>query len=210
MEVLPSSSKLNDTGQIVCIDPNDLSNNSPTIPCAGSAQDGEFGRDLTFSDSTDGWVGFSYVKISDTGSELPASATSWTCVKDKVSGLIWEEKTNDGGPRDKDNTYTNHGDGRSGDATAFVATVNASGLCGAADWRLPTRLELQSLVYYSKPAPGPTIDTAWFPNTLVQYWTGTSQAGVGTNAWFVDYYDGAVGNGNRGNKFAVRLVRPGQ
>jgi hypothetical protein len=211
LEILPTTGKLNDTGQTRCIDPNDLSDTTPTIPCAGSGQDGEFGRDVLAKDGSDGRVGFSYVKISASGAELPNSATSWACVKDKVSGLVWEVKTNDGGLRDKDNAYTNYGDGRSGDASAFAAAVNATGLCGASNWRLPTRLELQGLVDYSKPYPGPTIDTAWFPNTVGDaYLTGTAYAGHASDAWGVNFRYGYVGFYDRSLHYAVRLVRAGQ
>ena len=44
-----------------------------------------------------------YTKLDAQGNELPKSASSWSCVLDNRSGLVWEVKTNDGGARDKDN-----------------------------------------------------------------------------------------------------------
>ena len=52
------------------------------------------------------------------------------------------------------------------DTAKFVADVNAAGLCGAGDWRLPTREELRSIVDYSR--YDPAIDTAWFPESAVR------------------------------------------
>ncbi|MBV5309871.1 hypothetical protein, partial [Chromatium okenii] len=69
------------------------------------------------------------------------------CVKDNVTGLIWEVKTDNTTPdlRDKDWTYTwyNSGTGTASGGTCkttgrcdtekFVADVNTSGLCGFND-----------------------------------------------------------------------------
>lgn len=193
---------LNDTGQTSCVDA------SGPLPCAGTGQDGESGRDVTAPNPRDGRAGFAFVKVSDTGADLPASATAWSCVRDRVSGLMWEVKTADGGPRDVSRTYTQWGDGRAGDASAFVADVNTAGLCGHTDWRLPSRLELQSLVDYGRPFPGPTIDTAWFPNTSpAAHWTGSAYTGVSPDAWFVLFGDGLVGSYPRSARYAVRVVR---
>lgn len=108
-------------------------------------------------------------------------------------------------------TYTNYGDGRAGDASAYVAAVNAQGLCGFTNWRLPTVTELQSLVDYGKPYPGPTIDTNWFPHTLgLFYWTSESVAGAPVHVWGVSFDSGFVDGGNRGGSQPVRLVRASQ
>jgi hypothetical protein len=47
-----------------------------------------------------------YVKIGATGQQLPDSASVWDCVLDKKTGLIWENKTKDGGLRDYRHTYS--------------------------------------------------------------------------------------------------------
>ena len=70
-----------------------------------SAQDCSHGRDATHNDDWDGHAGFSFTKLDRNGNPLPAAATSWSCVRDNVTGLTWEVKTNDGGIHDKDNTY---------------------------------------------------------------------------------------------------------
>ena len=47
-----------------------------------------------------------YTKLDANGKPLPKSANHWDCVLDKKTKLIWEEKTNNGGLRDKNWTYT--------------------------------------------------------------------------------------------------------
>jgi CRP-like cAMP-binding protein len=152
----------------------------------------------------------------------PAEATRWACVRDKVTGLIWEVKTDDGGLRDMHNTYTIYGDGRSGDASELVATVNAAGLCGANDWRLPSRLMLHSLVDYgidgyvveAQPMPegvgrfqanaDEVTDTLtgliWRRCSENQSWTGSTCGGTATlMVWelALDTAAGAAGGGVR-------------
>ena len=89
-------------------------------------QDGMVGRDVSNPDSSDGKLGFSYTKLDASGNALPASAATWVCVKDNITGLTWEIKTADGGLRYKAWTYTNYDDNRSGDASEFAAAVNAT------------------------------------------------------------------------------------
>jgi hypothetical protein len=116
---------------------------------------------------------FSYTKIANDGSELPKTAKlgtgakDWACTKDNNTGLIWEVKTDDGGLRDWQKTYTNYDEiypkcsgfsrcdsetGKLGDSTntdGFVKAVNKQGLCGGKDWRLPEKKELEGLVVCS-------------------------------------------------------------
>ena len=48
----------------------------------------------------------SYTKLDANGNDLPNDATEWIMVRDNVTGLIWEVKTNDGSVHDKGKTYT--------------------------------------------------------------------------------------------------------
>jgi len=166
-------------------------------------QDGMVGRDVTTPDNADGKLGFSYSTVG--------SYDKTECVKDNITGLMWEGKTATG-TRAGSVTYTNYGDGRSGDASAYVTAVNASALCGYTDWRLPTADELQGLVEYGVASPGPTMDVTWFTNTMAaQYWTASPYVGKADGVWFVNFNDGGVGcdyrYGGRSDHFQVRLVR---
>lgn len=195
-----------------------------------SQQDGMVGRDVANNDDADGKAGFSYTKIGADGRTLPASATAWSCVKDNITGLIWEVKTADGGLRDRTRTYTNYDSTTSlqlggtstptqaqinaaSNSVGFKNAVNIAGLCGATDWRLPTADELQSIVDYGVPYPGPTIDAAWFPNTVGNsFWSSSPYVDVASFAWFVSFDYGVVYNFGPGRSGAlpVRLVRAGQ
>jgi hypothetical protein len=145
-----------------------------------------------------------------------------SCVKDNLTGLIWEGKTASG-TRAGSNTYSNYQVGYLGtqaqmDAATntfgYVAAVNAMALCGFTDWRMPTVDELQSIVDYSKPSPGPMINTTWFPNTANDSTLTSSHDLINhqyQSAWFVPFYSGVVSNGGDRRSFNhVRLVRSSQ
>jgi len=214
--------KLNDTGITKCV--NDTQNNLDCPVSTHPNQDAQFGRDATHNDDSDGHAGFSFTKISSTGAELPASATEWSCVKDNVTGLIWEVKTNDGGLHDKYNSYTwynpdnstNGGDAGTeygdNDTDSFVINTNTAGWCGAHDWRMPTREELRSIVDYSIASPGPTIDTGYFPNaTSEAVWSSSSYAGKSSLVWEINFYNGDPdGLFKDSDRQKVRLVRSRQ
>ena len=193
-----------------------------------SQQDGMLGRDVASNDNTDGKAGFSYTKIGANGELLAASASAWSCVKDNITGLMWEVKTADGGLRDKNKTYTNYDSTISlqiGGTTAptqvqidaatnsigFVKAVNTAGLCGAANWRLPEPDELQGIVDYGVAYPGPTIDATWFLNTPGNaFWSSSPYVGDANGAWYVYFNYGNVSGYYRDLSFYVRLVRAGQ
>ncbi|WP_028489146.1 DUF1566 domain-containing protein [Thiothrix lacustris] len=129
-----------------------------------------------------------YIKLDNTGKALPAAATSWACVKDKNTGLIWEEKTNDGGLRDKDWRYRHYhnyaGYGNTVDyngvqlcavlgtcdSYTYRDTVNSEGFCGRKGvWRLPLRAELGSIAQINAGDKTPHINQSIFPETANIY-----------------------------------------
>lgn len=217
-----SSSKLNDTGITTC---SDESNNGLACPINDHPnQDAQSGRDVTKNDDSDGHAGFSFTKISSTGATLAFSATSWNCVKDNVTSLMWEIKTTDGGLHDWNHTYTwyepdntknggsagtqNGGSckGSDCDTNAYVKAVNAAGYCGYKDWRLPTVEELLSIV--SLDTYNPAIDINYFPNTQSNwFWSSSPSAYVSNLAWYVDFYFGYSDYSYKSNGNSVRLVR---
>ena len=179
-------------------------------------QDGMVGRDVSDPDNSDGKLGFSY------------SAVSGGCVKDNLTGLIWEIKTNDGGLRDLKHIYTNYDDTNQAqkwigaayfnptqaeidaatNTRGYVASVNAASLCGYTDWRLPTAEELQGIVNYGAAKPSPALDATWFPNTQGNaYWSSSFSAANASDAWSIDFWDGRLDYRPRVIKYHVRLVR---
>ena len=172
-----------DTGQTKCYD------NSKEITCPSPGQP-FYGQDANYSIHP-----MSYTKLDANGNALPDSASSWVMVKDNVTGLIWEMKTNKDGkedysnPHDADNTYTwydsnpatnggNAGEpGNGTDTEDFIKALNDAHYGGYSDWRLPTIKELAYIVNYSIPSPGPAITTDYFPNTAAsRYWASTTTA----------------------------------
>lgn len=160
-------------------------------------------------------------KIDNSGNRLPASATSWSCVSDSATGLMWEVKTNDGGLRDQNWVYTSYettGSNGNGvcDATKtcnqsyFKDAVNAGGLCGYKDWRLAKVTELESLIDRTQPQ-APFINSQYFPMTKAgKYWTTTAAVSASNqNVWWVDFSTAtSASTFARDLKFHVRLVRP--
>ena len=150
-----------------------------------------------------------YTNLNPMSYSLVGSYTKEECVKDNVTGLIWEGKPASG-TRSASLTYTNYGDGRAGDASAYVVAVNAQGLCGYTDWRLPTVDELETLVDAGR--TNPSINTTWFPNTGgVVYWTASPNVGNSDNDGHVLFNMGEVGyRSSRDDYNPVRLVRASQ
>jgi hypothetical protein len=139
-----------------------------------------------------------------------------------VTGLIWEVKSARG-LRGKDNTYTWNNtkttkkDGASGvknggkcegsdcDTLAYVQAVNEQRLCGANDWRLPTKRELLSIVDNSRFKPA--VDTRYFPNTLpASYWSSSTYPDQENLAWQVYFLYGEAYPIEKKLSNPVRLV----
>jgi hypothetical protein len=129
----------------------------------------------------------SYTKLDDNGNDLPDSATSWTMVRDNVTGLIWENKTDDGGIHDLDNYYTWQ------DAQDFfIVQLNKDNFGGNSNWRLPTVKELETLRHEEGGEWSINIDSNYFPSMNLMYWSSTTYANSKSWAWSFDYDRGFV------------------
>jgi hypothetical protein len=142
-----------------------------------------------------------YTKLDASGKVLDACATEWAMVRDNVTGLIWEVKTDDGSIHDKDDKYDWEKD-QAGDLDAyidFIDKLNSGEFGGYNDWRLPTVKELTLLVNRDN---SPTINTAYFPNTEPSlYWSSTTNAGNINRAWGVHFlYGYSYGAGEPNDK----------
>ena len=161
------------------------------------------------------------------------------CVKDIKTGLIWEGKPTSG-LRMNTKTYTNFDSttalqkynvalgasvapaqadiDASTNSIGYKNSVNLSSLCGASNWRLPTKEELLTLVNSGN---SPVYDKSWFPNTADGtgdypassfYWTSTPDVYAST-AWYVNFVYGNPSTDSReytsgsGKGLFVRLVR---
>ncbi|MFH0729814.1 MAG: DUF1566 domain-containing protein [Pseudomonadota bacterium] len=159
-----------------------------------------------------------YTKLDASGNTLDDGATEWAMIRDNVTGLIWENKTEDDSIHDKDNTYTwydpnadtnggNPGTGGDGtDTKDFIDALNAAKFGGFSDWRLPTAKELQSIVNYGK--TDPAIDTTYFSNTpSIVYWSSTTEAASPDGARPIDFHDGYIFDEYKSESFCARAVR---
>lgn len=124
-------------------------------------------------------------------------------IDDAMLNLMWQNDYSDnkGFAANDEVPHINHAD-----ATSYCTAID---LAGHSDWRLPTRRELQSLVDYSKPNPGPVIVDAFVATTQTNdwYWTGTDYATGTTGAWVVGFSDGNVGANLKSATGYVRCVR---
>ena len=196
---IAAKSPLNDTGVAWCVD---TVAGTIGVACAGTGQDGETGRDVTNDHHGNGPYGFDFAKVCNSGQvagEGSCSAAAvqgpgpddWGCTKDDHTGLVWELRTRDGGLIDWRKNYTNMGGAAATDTSGLVAAVNAQGLCGASDWRMPTRSEL-----LGKLDLGTRVrnfdDSRWFPDNAAfggdpgSYWTSQDVVWDAGESWVID------------------------
>ncbi|MDA8140178.1 MAG: DUF1566 domain-containing protein [Desulfobacteraceae bacterium] len=158
-----------------------------------------FGEDADYSINPQ-----SYTKLDANGNALPDSAATWAMVRDNVTGLIWENKTDDGGIHDKDNTYT-----WQGAQDIFIAQLNAQNFGGHHDWRMPRAIEFSMIVNAAR--YNPSVNTNYFANTMPTYYWSSTTSAYGTDyAWYVGFNYGNDSFGAKSNGYHVRAVRGGQ
>lgn len=119
----------------------------------------------------------------------PASYTSGSgIVTDNVTKLVWEQPTTAAG-------FSSSFD----DALKHCADK-------AGGWRLPTVLELYSLIDFTK--TGSMIDERYFPNAPADvFWSSSVVAGGASAAWTVNFGDGSMSQEVLDVDYSVRCVR---
>jgi hypothetical protein len=93
-------------------------------------------------------------------------------VTDNVTGLMWQQAVQEA------MYYT------WAQAVAYCPTLT---LAGHSDWRLPTRIELLSIVDFGR---DPAINTTYFLSTSTYLWSSSPLARSSSNAWYVNFSDG--------------------
>lgn len=172
-----ATGKLNDTGV-------SKKDNATTACPADSQEDCHFGRDKFITAASQklgaGASGFDFTKLDASGGELANSATTWECVRDNITGLIWQKQAS----ATEVKNWTQ--------ATA----VNSMNLCGLTGWRVPTRTELLGIVNFATGKP----DTDFFADisNTEEYWT--AHANAGNNAQGVIFRLGDYGVNTFANK----------
>jgi hypothetical protein len=155
-------------------------------------------------------------KATGTGAACDAArlvANSDGTVTDNLSGLQWEQKTDDGSIHDKDDRYKWSAAGTAADGGAFstfLAALNGSCFAGQCDWRLPTLAELATLIQTPcateacvDPLLGPT------PTFFDLYWSATTDVSTSfVGVWGVQSGPHVTERGKQGMEF-VRAVRGG-
>lgn len=136
-------------------------------------------------------------------------------ITDAATGLTWEKLSDDGSIHDWDNRYSW--------SAAFekIALLNATGFAGVSDWRLPSRLELESLLDLTIGPPGPATFAAFNSDCVFActvsacsctkggdwYWSGTPYASGSNAVWGVHFTAGDVALVQTANLVYVRAVR---
>ena len=113
-------------------------------------------------------------------------------VLDLLTGLVWLRDANHAG-------FPVTWDG----ALEHAAALSETGHAGRADWRLPNRRELRSLISHQDRKPALPKGHPFRNVFLGWYWTSTSYAGNRAYAWYVHTEGGRMFFGHKQQSFLV-------
>lgn len=211
-----SASQLSTTGAILCSTSSkaNLTCDAESLGTAyGLSQDGEVQEGQKPS----------YIVINQNGGE---------CVKDKVTGLVWEQKDDKNDFHDKDWVFTwyNSDSAKNGGSVgyedysfdntpqgkicgyslakcntqAYISALNANSYCGYTNWRLPTRMELVSIIDYGRHQP--SINPAFTNTQSGRYWSSSIDYDAGF-VYSIEFHLGALESAGKHYKSHIRAVR---
>jgi len=167
------------------------SSEGSVVACSGTGQDGDLkaGVARSFIDNGDGTI------------------------TDDATGLTWEKLDDAGGLHDKDAFFN-----WEVAIAAKIDELNFQQFGGYQDWRLPNRIELDSIVNLQAYNPaaftafnnGCVADCTVFECSCTRsdiYWTSTTYQHLASIAWVVNFIDGLISTSGKGNPQYVRAVR---
>jgi len=173
--------------------PIETKGESGSTGSSGSGASGSSGSSGSMGGNPDSpWIGWRMPNPASAGLPNPSDYSPDAAneiVYDRVTGLFWQQSTSG-------QTYTWD------EATAYCESLTQGGY---SDWRLPWRIELVSLVDYTRTSPA--IDPV-FPNTPnAEFWSASIYVDVMDYAWAVHFAYGDSHTYTRSSSFQVRCVR---
>jgi hypothetical protein len=123
-----------------------------------------------------------FKKLSKSGKVLENNATSWACIEDTDTNLIWENKSNEKGIHYFKSKY------KWGKWEDLVNASNQEKLCGFDDWRVPNNGEVHSLIDYRFPLRKDRrtpIGELFFSFQGTKMWSTTSVVHNPSKAYYV-------------------------
>lgn len=110
-------------------------------------------------------------------------------VKDSVTGLLWQRNV-DATPR------------KWADASTYCAGLSLGSLTG---WRLPTAIELLSIVDLGRYDPAIDTDSFTMP-AITGFWSSSAYARVQGWAWYLEFKSGTLADNGPEAGYSVRCV----
>jgi len=165
-----------------------------------------------------------YNKHDGNGVLIDHKTEQWSCIHDTQNNLMWEVKSNNNDLRNANNLYSWYNPDNQAangiadggrcqgnsecDTNAYIQAMNEQNFCGHNDWQLPTREQMQTLVYLKNDDKSATINKNYFPETAASwYWTASENNDNNQFAWYILFRNGISLNDLKERPKHIRLVR---